>query len=267
MQTAAVHELTIETLRPREAWSRPGLGHGFFGRTGGVSRGHYSSLNLSRHVGDDREAVAINWTRVEAAMPPYRRIAMLNQVHGIEVHPIGEDYDGARRAGDGMVTAAAGIALGIFTADCVPMLMVDAAARVTGAFHAGWRGTLAGIAQAGVRRMIEAGAELRRIEVALGPSIGPCCYEVDAELGERFIEAWPGARSRVGGGRAGKAMLDLRGMLTDQLIELGLQPDSIASVGACTRCASERFFSRRAAGGQTCGLQLSFIGFVDGTAG
>jgi YfiH family protein len=267
LETAADHGLTIETIHGGGSWDTPRLGHGFFGRTGGASHGRFFSLNLSRYVGDDPETVTINWQRARDAMPRFPRIATLNQVHGIDVHIIGDDYDGARPSGDGMVTATPGIALAIFTADCVPMLMVDADAKVAGAFHAGWRGTLAGIARAGVRRMTEAGADIRRIEVVLGPSIGRCCYEVDAELGRRFTEAWPCAGSQIGLDRGGKTMLDLRGILTDQLKEAGVSPESIAQVGPCTRCASELFFSRRAAGGQTCGLQLSFIGFIDGAAG
>jgi len=266
LETLSAHELTIETIRAGAAWSTPYLGHGFFGRTGGASREQFASLNLARHAGDDPEAVAVNWTRARAAMPRFSRIATVNQVHGIEVHWVGDDYDGARPEGDGMVTSARGVALGIFTADCVPLLMVDHVARVAGAFHAGWRGTLAGIVCAGVRRMIEAGAAVEHLSAALGPSIGPCCYEVEAELGERFMAAWPIAAAHVRAGRAGKAMLDLRGLLIDQLIDAGLAPGSIAAVGPCTQCAAERFFSRRAAGGRQCGLQLSFVGFLDGDA-
>jgi YfiH family protein len=251
-------------MRAGAAWSAPHLGHGFLGCTGGASRNQFASLNLARHVGDDPEAVAINWTRARAAMPRFSRIATVNQVHGIEVHSVGDDYRGASPEGDGMVTAARGVTLGVFTADCVPLLMVDAAAGVAGAFHAGWRGTLAGIARVATSKMVEAGARLERISAALGPSIGPCCYEVDAELGDRFTATWPFVSGRIRAGRAGKAMLDLRGVLIEQLVDAGLVPGSIASVGPCTRCASERFFSRRAAGGRQCGLQLSFVGFVDG---
>jgi len=257
-------ELTVEMLRAPGAWTATGLGHGFFGRRGGVSQNRFAALNLSRQVGDDSQAVALNWSRARRTMPSYRQLALLNQVHGSEVHIIGPDYAGARLAGDGMVTTVAGVALGIFTADCVPLLMVDAERRVAGAFHAGWRGTLAGIAGVGLRGMAAAGAELKRVVAALGPSIGPCCYEVDAELGERFAAAWPESRARIGPGRPGKAMIDLRGILTDQLIAGGLDPASISTVGPCTRCASERFFSRRAANGRVGGLQLSFVGFVDG---
>lgn len=266
MESLADNELTIEMIHARGAWCAPGLGHGFFGRTGGVSREQFAALNLSSYVGDDPDAVAVNWSRARQAMPSYWRMALFNQVHGSEVHLIGADYDGARLVGDGMVTAVSGLALGIFTADCVPMLMVDAEQRIAGAFHAGWRGTLAGIARVGISRMVEAGARLDRLNAALGPSIGPCCYEVDAELGARFAASWPFARSRINPGRPGKAMIDLRGILTDQLVECGLDPASITAIGPCTRCASQRFFSRRAAGGQVCGLQLSFVGFTDGPA-
>jgi polyphenol oxidase len=251
-------------IRARGAWSAPDLGHGFFGRTGGVSREQFATLNLSSYVGDHPDAVASNWSRARRAMPPYRRLALFNQVHGSEVHIIGTDYDGARLVGDGMVTGTSGLALGIFTADCVPLLMVDAEQRIVGAFHAGWRGTLAGIARVGISRMVEAGARLDRLNAALGPSIGPCCYEVDTELGARFAASLPFARSRINPGRPGKAMIDLRGILTDQLAEYGVDPASITVVGPCTRCESQRFFSRREAGGQVCGLQLSFVGFADG---
>jgi YfiH family protein len=266
LESLTDQELTVESVHAPGGWRAPGLGHGFFGRTGGVSQNRFASLNLSNLVGDAPETVAINWSRVRPKMPPYRRLALLNQVHGSDVHVIQSDYDDARLTGDGMVTAVPGIAVGIFTADCVAILMVDAERRIVGAFHAGWRGTLAGIAGAGLRRMVEAGADVGRIQAALGPSIGPCCYEVDAELGARFAAAWPLSRARIGSGEPGKAMIDLRGVLTDQLIECGLDPGSIAAVGPCTRCTSERFFSRRAAHGQMCGLQLSFIGFADGPA-
>jgi YfiH family protein len=267
LENIADRELTVEMLRAPGAWAAAGLGHGFLGRRGGVGHSQFATLNLSRHVGDDSQAVALNWSRARRTMPSYRQLALLNQVHGSEVHSIGPDYDGARLAGDGMVTTVAGVALGIFTADCVPLLMVDTERRIAGAFHAGWRGTLAGIAGVGLRRIAAAGADLKRVVAALGPSIGPCCYEVDAALGERFAAAWPESRSRIGPGRPDKAMIDLRGILADQLIAGGLDPASISTVGPCTRCASERFFSRRAADGRTCGLQLSFVGFVDGPEG
>ena len=96
----------------------------------------------------------------------------------------------------------------------------------------------------------------------MGPSIGTCCFEVDAELGDRFGSEIEGARNHVRMGRPGKAFIDLRAIVRDQLERAGLAPANIASVGPCTRCESARFFSRRAAGGKTTGLQMSFVGFA-----
>ncbi|MGA7870468.1 MAG: polyphenol oxidase family protein [Candidatus Binatus sp.] len=121
---------------------------------------------------------------------------------------------------------------------------------------------LADIAAAGVRAMDQLGAHASDIRAAMGPSIGQCCFEVDAELGERFSREIDGARKHIWIGRPGKAFIDLRAVVRDQLERAGLSPANIASVGPCTRCASDRFFSRRAAGGKTTGLQMSFVGFA-----
>ncbi|MGH7865657.1 MAG: polyphenol oxidase family protein, partial [Candidatus Binataceae bacterium] len=133
-------------------------------------------------------------------------------------------------------------------------------ARVIGALHAGWRGIVAGIADAGVAAMTQLGAQPGRIRVAMGPSIRQCCFEVDAVLADRFEREIPQARQHRRDGRAAKAMLDLCGIAREQFVAAGVPPDSIALAGECTKCACERYFSRRAAGGATTGLQLSFIG-------
>jgi YfiH family protein len=242
------------------AWEIPGLVHGFCGRAGGVSTGPFASFNLAEWVGDEAGAVAENRRRWDARYPNLR-IARLIQVHGKLVRQIDTTHDGTRREGDGMVTATPGIALGVFTADCVPILMVDAEARVVGALHAGWRGTITGIAGEGVRAMAAIGARPHALRAALGPSIGPCCFEVDAELAERFMRTIPHARDHARAGRQGKAFLDLRGIIRGQLECGGLVPDAITSVGPCTRCADDTYFSRRGAGGAVTGLQMSFIGF------
>jgi len=242
------------------AWRLPCLVHGFMTREGGVSRGPYHSLNLADRVGDDSNSVSANRARWHAAYPQMQ-FARLQQVHGTRVQRIDSDTGGERRIGDGMVSRSRGIALAIFTADCVPVLMVDIANEVVGALHAGWRGTLAGIAREGIGSMATLGARPEQIRVALGPSIGSCCFEVDAELAARFVLDWPATGSCWRPGRAGKKHLDLRGILRLQLLEAGVGAGSIGNIGPCTRCESNRFFSRRAAGGATTGLQMSFIGF------
>jgi len=243
-----------------QAWYLPQLVHGFMARDGGVSEGSYRSFNLAEGVGDEAGAVSANWARWNAAYPGVR-IARLEQVHSNRVHPIGWADKGEHRIGDGMVTNAPGIVLAIFTADCVPVLMVDAESGIVGALHAGWRGTLGGIAAEGVSAMAALGTHPHRIRVALGPSIGSCCFEIDAELAKHFVSRIPAASVFCRAGCPGKKHLDLRGILRLQLQGAGVAAASITDVGPCTRCNSDRFFSRRAAGGAATGLQMSFIGF------
>jgi len=243
-------------------WPASDLVHGFFGRTGGVSRGPFAALNMSHWVGDESALVDTNWRIARESMPVGAAIASLNQVHGAAVLAVDADYSGERLEADGLATAAPGIVLTVLTADCVPILMADPERGVAAALHAGWRGTLAGIAEEGVRAMVALGAAPRSIRAALGPSIGLCCFEVDEALASRFAERIPSAARHSRTGRIGKAFLDLRGIVRDQLERCGIEPGSISGVGPCTRCARERYFSRRAAGGAVTGLQVSYIGFA-----
>jgi polyphenol oxidase len=144
-------------------------------------------------------------------------------------------------------------------------LMADKQRRVIGALHAGWRGLLAGIIDSGLRAMTSLGANVRDLNVAMGPSIGLCCFEVDASLGERFAREIPDAVRHRRAGLPGKAYLDLRGIVKTQLERAGVELENIWSVGPCTKCDADKFFSRRAAGGKQTGLQLSFIGMKSGT--
>jgi polyphenol oxidase len=250
----------VEIIR---AWSDASICHGFIGRSGGVSKGAFASMNLSYWVGDDERAVDANWERVRREVPELELVARLNQVHGNVVHAATRETAGLRPAGDGIVTAEPGVMVGIFTADCLPILMIDSKRKIAGALHAGWRGVIADIADAGVRAMVQLGARASDIRAAMGPSIGQCCFEVDAELGERFGSEIAGARKHTRAGRPGKAFIDLRAVVRDQLERAGVAAANIASVGPCTRCASDRFFSRRAAGGKITGLQMSFVGFAE----
>jgi YfiH family protein len=236
---------------------------GFVGRRGGVSRGFYASFNLAGWIGDDPAAVVENWRRWHAANPAMRP-AILTQVHRAEVIRVrrGEAIlDGKRPSADGMVTTDAGIALGIFSADCVPVLLYDASAHAAGALHAGWRGTLANIVEAGLDAMSSVGSRRERIRAAIGPAIGPCCFEVDAKLADEFEHQIPGSASFRRSGRPGKAYLDLRGIVRSQLEDAGLDPNEIGMVGPCTRCNPDIYFSRRGAVGAVTGLQMSSIGF------
>jgi YfiH family protein len=249
------HFQAVPVLR---AWDTPGLNHGFFSRIGGVSSGAFATLNLSRWVGDDAAAVDENWRRVRPIIGTATAVARVNQVHGAAVHRVTRANVSEPPPADGMVTAEPGIALAIFTADCVPIIAHDRERRIVGAFHAGWRGILAGIVERGVDAMRSLGAHAEDLHVALGPSIGPCCFEVDA----RFARTVAGAERRTRDGRPGKALLDLRGIVLDKLEHLGVDASHIANVGPCTRCSVDRYFSRRGAGNSTTGLQMSFIGML-----
>ncbi len=252
----------ISAVPRLEPWREPGIVAGFLGRDGGVSTGASASMNLSELVADDPAHLAENWRRLRASLPPQMVFARLRQVHGNEVVVVTRANSGDRPRADAMVAREAGIVLGIFTADCVPVLLSAPRERVCGAMHAGWRGVIAGIAEASVRAMDSLGAAPGSIRAALGPSIGPCCFEVDRELADRFASEIPGASRHRREGRPGKAYLDLRAIVRDQLIAAGVAPDAIEILGPCTRCAPDRYFSRRAAGGAVTGLQLSFVGFA-----
>ncbi len=244
------------------AWDDPSICHGFVGRIGGVGGGRYEALNLSYFVGDEKDAVDRNWELLRAQLPALGEVAFVNQVHGIAVQRVDGNDRGERPEGDGMVAAGERIFLGIFTADCVPILMLDKAHRAVGALHAGWRGLIGGIVGAGIRAMTEAGASLAELQVAMGPSIGLCCFEVDAPLADRFTREIPGAVRHRRAGLPGKAYIDLRGIIYDQFEAAGVNAEHILSVGPCSKCESNQFFSRRAAGGKVTGLQLSFIGLT-----
>jgi len=219
-------------------------------------------MNLSQFVGDNPDDVAANWDRLRTTVPDGVIFSRLNQVHGNAVRVVSHPDAGERPQADGMVTRERGILLGIFTADCVPVLMTTRDATVACAMHAGWRGVIAGIAANGIDAMEKLGASRGDVRAALGPSIGACCFEVDAGLASRFAAEIPGAARHARDGKPGKAYLDLRSIVRDQLVAAGVPSEAIENAGPCTRCASDQYFSRRAAGGVTTGLQMSFIGLA-----
>lgn len=237
-----------------------GLVHGFFGRAGGVSSGPVASLNLSFNVGDDAAAVQENWRRVRAAVAGVAVVTM-GQVHGATV--VRAESNVRRVAGvDGLYTDRAGIALGVMTADCVPILMIAPEARVAVAVHAGWRGTLAGIAAVAVEVVQrELGVPPRALLAALGPAIDQCCYEVDAVIGEQ-LEAKFGGLGPAWQARGEKGQLDLRATNRQVLVTAGVPANAIDVVGPCTACQMTKYFSHRASGG-TAGRQLSVVGWCE----
>ena len=233
--------------------------HGFFTRRGGVSIGPYASLNGSMNGGDDRAAVQANRDLVMHSLDA-SAMAGLQQVHGAAVITVDQPWAaGAGPQADAMVTCRPGVALGIITADCAPVLLADPAAGVIGAVHAGWRGAVAGVLEATVAAMAALGADPARIAAAVGPCIRQPSYEVGADLrGTVLAERADAARFFADGTRPGHWQFDLAGYCAMRLAGLG----RVDLVPADTAADPDRFFSHRRrtlAGGGPIGHQMSAI--------
>lgn len=237
-----------------------GFVHGFPERTGGVSSGPRASLNLGARWGDDRANVERNRRLLadHAGYDPAQLVAT-RHVHGTAVYRVGDPLaDDAEF--DGLVCDRIGPVLGAFAADCVPILYAEPEARVCGAAHAGWRGTVAGVARNVVVSMIELGARAERIRVALGPSIGACCFEVGPEVVDEFRAAFGDVDGLVVAGPR-KPHIDLQRAVRISLERAGVVPDHIDSAPPCTKCEHARFFSYRR-DGREGGVHMAFIGMI-----
>jgi polyphenol oxidase len=226
--------------------SLPGIRHAFFTRDGGVSDGFYTSLNAGLGSRDAPEHVAENRARMAAALGVAAdRLVTAYQVHSPTVVVATEPWSraDAPRA-DAVVTRVPALAVGVTTADCGPLLLADHDAGVVGAAHAGWRGALAGVAEAAVEAMEQLGASRRRIVVALGPMIRQPNYEVGPDFLARFAAEDPGSdRFFAPAVRAGHAMFDLAGYITARLQRAAV--GRIEDLGHCTYADPARFFSYR----------------------
>ncbi|HST94286.1 MAG TPA: peptidoglycan editing factor PgeF [Microvirga sp.] len=228
-----------------ELASYPNLHHAFFTRRGGVSEGVYASLNGGLGSSDDPARVAENRRRMteELGLAPEALISV-HQVHSADAVIVEGPWTGERPRADGMATAVPGLALGITTADCGPVLFADPHVGVIGAAHAGWRGAASGILEATIEAMERLGARRHKIVAVLGPTISQAAYEVGPEFvatltgldpdNERFFR--PGERSD-------HAMFDLPGYIGMRLEAAGV--GEFANLGLCTYSDEERFFSYR----------------------
>ena len=224
-----------------------GLTHGFFTREGGHSAGLFASLNCGMGSGDDREVVTRNRAIVaeRLGVAPDRLLSAY-QVHSAEAAVVTEPWTGERPRVDGLVTSVPGIALGVLTADCGPVLFADPQARVIGAAHAGWKGALTGVTTATLEAMEGQGAKRARIVAVIGPMISQAAYEVGPEFPSRFTEADPAnARYFSPSPRAGHAMFDLPLYLADRLTAEGV--GRVVNLSLCTFSDERRFFSYRRA--------------------
>jgi hypothetical protein len=280
----------VRTLQTTLLARLPWLVHGFSTRTGGHSSAFGGrALNLGFTPADSRAAVELNRTAfltslgaVDARGQPWPLVT-LRQTHSNIIHCVDRTPEHAATA-DGVVTRTPGLLLAVQTADCLPILLVDSERRAVGAFHAGWRGTLARIVEKGVAEMRRRfGTEVQHIHAAIGAGIGRCCYEVGGEVREQFasqfdygadlfeevlvsdpirekypllfMTARPPGHSDFGP----KLHLDLVAANHRQLLDVGLPEANIEALGLCTACRTDLFFSYRAEHGPT-GRLMGAIG-------
>jgi YfiH family protein len=221
---------------PSFATSEEGVEHFFGTRLSAVSvtSGHFPAIRPRRL---DRAATVM---------------LSVKQVHGTDVlivdQPIRQE-DSFEGGWDALVTNQSGVMVTVRTADCVPVLLHDPVQRVVAAVHAGWRGAVAGIVPKTVALLVNRfGVAVERLRMAIGPSAGPCCYEVDEPVLARLRDVFPEWRSVVEPVGTEKAHLDLRAFVRRQALADGLLPERIATVNACTICHPDLFFSFRREG-------------------
>lgn len=285
-----------------ETWKEfPWLRHGFSTRTGGVTEIYRQGeddtrrdLNLGFTSHDSEDNVLENRRRFLAALCSGAgqsltpKLVTLRQVHSTQVLRVDGTMAGDRAvlSGDGLMTDEPGVILGIQTADCIPVLVADTRTHAVAAFHAGWRGTVKRIVEAGVGKMrLEFGSDPRDLVAAIGPGIGQCCYAIGEEVLHEFQSQFSyatdlfrevydsdpirnkypllflSARAPGHSDIGPQLHLDLSEANRRQLLDAGLRADSISVVGECTTCLPDRYFSHRGERG-FAGRMLSAIGVV-----
>ena len=238
----------------------PGVRHGFFTREGGVSGGVYASLNCGLGSQDKRPRVMENRARVTKALGA-KHVVTLYQAHTPTALVIEEPVDPSELPqADAVVTNTPGLAVGALAADCAPILLADAEAKVVAAAHAGWRGAQAGIIEATIAAMQAIGADRGRIVAAIGPCIGQLAYEVGPEFEADFLHSDPGSeRFFIKPTPGSKAHFDLVGFVEARLAKAGIR--SIERQTPCTYETESLFSYRRSKARQESdyGRQISAI--------
>jgi YfiH family protein len=230
--------------------SEVGLDHALFTRRGGVSRPPFATLNMGHTVGDDLTAVRANHRRALATLGWRQEdVATCYQVHGARVAVVGaSDRGRVCPETDALVTADPGVVLMLRFADCAPVLFYDRRRRVVGLAHAGWRGVVAGVLPAAVAALREAfGCRPTDLWAGVGPSIGPCCYEVGQEVVKQVSLSVNG--NDLFRRENDRLHLDLWAAVRCQLEEAGVGLVEVAEL--CTACRTDDWFSHRAEGGKT----------------
>jgi len=291
----------LNILRAKNLTALPWLLHGFSTRGGGSSRAYgKGDLNLGFTKDDSRAAVERNreaFLNALGAVPRKslrqrrsapRPLVTLRQIHSDIIHSV-DSVPSDPLAGDGLITAAPGLLLAIQTADCLPVILVDAKHRAVGVFHAGWRGTVQRIVEKGVGEMVRCfGSRPRDLKAAIGPGIQGCCYEVGEEVRTKFEsqfeyaaslfrevkesdpvrEKYPllflTARAPGHGELPPKLFLDLVEANRRQLLAAGVPAKNIEASAPCTNCHTDLLFSYRGEHGKT-GRMLAVAGIREGS--
>lgn len=282
-------EGSLRYLVPAALASRGAVVAAFSTRHGGVSRGPFAALNVGLGAGDEEDSVRENRRRLLGALGlEGANLVSARQVHGSRVLVVGSsgtaregtggqrhgdrpgtdgiaEGPGAPREGDtvtaggrhppqadGLVTSAPGVALAMYFADCVPLFLFSPDEMVVALAHAGWRGTALGVGVATLRTMTDAfGCRPHRVLVAVGPSIGPCCYHVGEDVKEAFRRSYPFPERFFVSAGTGRWHLDLWRANACALLEAGVQPENVFQAQLCTCCRQDLFYSYRRDRGRT----------------
>lgn len=234
--------------------------HCFSTRIGGVSNGECFSLNFGFNRNDARENVLENFKRISAALDiNYENMVFSNQVHDDKVREVTENDRGKGIiiksdiiGYDGLITNVPDVTLVTFYADCVPLFFLDPEKKVIALSHSGWRGTVKRIALQTINKMVSVyGSNIENIEVAVGPSIGACCFEVGDEVYYEFKRCFEWCDEYCQRTCEAKWNINLQGIIARTLSDEGICPEKICLSGICTKCNNDVFYSHRGDNGKT----------------
>ncbi len=243
-----------------------GVRHAFTTRLGGVSPAPFDSLNFFERNGDTAENVLANYRLLGQAVGlDFSRAVGNRQVHGDTVKRVYASdagkilYSDRPYDADGLITDVPDLPLVAFSADCCTILLYDPVRRCVGAVHAGWKGTALGVARRAIEAMAKAcGSAPPDIRAALGPAIGPCCFETDGDVPQALLKGFGTDADRFIERRGEKYHIDLKGVNRAWLLRAGLLPEHIEAHEACTACRLDRYWSHRKLGARRGG-QIAVI--------
>lgn len=235
--------MTKAPFHTHEFLTHPDIAHGFFGRAGGVSEGLYAGLNCGPGSHDNKAHVAENRARVAHALGQMpEKLCTLYQIHSPNVVIVHEPWTETPPQADALVTNVPGITLGILTADCAPVLFMDAEKGIIGAAHAGWKGAVGGVVENTLDAMEKLGADREDISAVIGPCIAQASYEVGPEFRERFSEN-DREQFFIPSNREQHFRFDLPSYVAQTARRAGLQRIAVLAMDTCSK--PEQFFSYR----------------------